>query len=60
MKILINNNISSMNLPVIYSNDKGFLLEEGLFNTIKVKIAYAFFRKIIISGNFRCKIKISY
>ena len=49
-----------MNLPVIYSNDKGFLLEEGLFNTIKVKIAYAFFRKIIISGNFRCKIKISY
>lgn len=49
-----------MNLSVIYSNDKGFLLKEGLFKTIKVKIAYAFFKKIIIGGNFRCKIKISY
>ncbi len=43
MKILINSNISSMNLPVIYSNDRGFLLGDGLFETIKVEKGHLLF-----------------
>lgn len=43
MKILINNNIVSMDFPVICSNDRGFLLGDGLFETIKVENGHLLF-----------------
>ncbi|AKQ33438.1 Branched-chain amino acid aminotransferase [Candidatus Coxiella mudrowiae] len=43
MKILINNNIDSMDSPVIHSNDRGFLLGDGLFETIKVEKGHLLF-----------------
>ena len=43
MKILINNNIAATDLPIIHSNDRGFLLGDGLFETIKVENGYLLF-----------------
>ncbi|QHG92373.1 aminodeoxychorismate lyase [Coxiella endosymbiont of Amblyomma sculptum] len=37
MKILVNNNVVSMDLPAIHSNDRGFLFGDGIFETIKVE-----------------------
>ncbi|AUJ58691.1 aminotransferase class IV [Coxiella-like endosymbiont of Amblyomma americanum] len=37
MQILVNKNIISADAPAIHSNDRGFLLGDGIFETIKVE-----------------------
>ena len=37
MKIILNGNIVSANLPLIYPDDRGLLLGDGLFETIKAQ-----------------------
>ncbi|MFW0042824.1 MAG: aminotransferase class IV [Coxiella endosymbiont of Dermacentor nuttalli] len=43
MKILVNNNIVATDSPIIHSNDRGFLLGDGLFETIKVENGHFLF-----------------
>ena len=43
MKILINENVAVTDVPVIHSNDRGFLLGDGLFETIKVENGHFLF-----------------
>lgn len=43
MKILINNNIVEADSPTIHSNDRGFLIGDGLFETVKVENGYFLF-----------------